>query len=133
MTTLSDRTSHTKRERKMWSEYRDRIDLLREYGKEDGIEVNADSEADFCAFIRSAPRSAKAGVVLMDNGNLRAVWKGENDSHLGIHFRGQQRATYVIFKKRLGTDDVSRVSGSDTLSGIRKQIRAFDLTSLVSV
>lgn len=132
MTTLGSQVPHTKRERKMWSGYSDRIDLLREYGEEDGIEVNADSEADFWAFIRSVPRSAKAGISLMDNGNLRAVWKGENGSHLGIHFRGQQRTTYVIFKKRPGSDDVSRVSGADTLPGIKRQIQAFDLTSLVN-
>ena len=69
----------------------------------------------------------------MDNGNLRAIWKNEAGSRVGIQFLGSQMAEYVIFRRRPATTDVSRVAGIDTLEGIKRQIHAFDLNSLVNV
>ena len=116
-----------------WKVYRCRIVELRGYGEEDGIQINEESEKDFWLFVYSAPLSGKAAMFLMDNGNLRAVWKGEDSSHIGIQFLGQQKAEYVIFKRQKGTENVSRVADVDALSGVRKQIDAFNLTSLVSL
>jgi hypothetical protein len=67
----------------------------------------------------------------MDNGNLRAVWRGEDTSRLGIQFLGNQSVEYVIFKRRQGAKEVSRAAGFDTLDGFKKQIQAFDLKALV--
>lgn len=53
--------------------YLRRIEELRGYGAEDGIAVNAASEGDFGAFIRTMPSARKARLVLTDNSNLRAV------------------------------------------------------------
>ena len=47
--------------------------VLRGYGAEDSIAVNAASEGDFCSFIGTMPSARKARLVLTDNGNLRAV------------------------------------------------------------
>ena len=116
-----------------WEAYRRRIEDLRDYGEDDDIQVNKDSERDFWSFVHSAPLSEKAALFLMDNGNLRAVWKDRDSSHIGIQFLGQQKAEYVIFKRQKDSEDVSRVANIDTLSGVRKQIHAFDLTSLVSL
>ena len=67
----------------------------------------------------------------MDNGNLRAVWKGKDSSHLALHFLGDQLIRYVIFKRRAGSRHTSRVAGTDTFEGIRKQVQAFQLAELV--
>ena len=112
--------------------YSQRIDELREYGLEDGTSLNEASEDDFWTFIGSSGFTRRAGLVLMDNGNLRAVWKGADSDHLGVQFLGRQMAEYVIFKRRPASADVSRVAGIDTLSAIREQIDTFDLTSLVN-
>lgn len=114
-----------------WEVYRCRIEELRGYGEEDGIQINEESEKDFWLFVYSAPLSGKAAMFLMDNGNLRAVWKGEDASHVGIQFLGGHKAEYVIFKRREGSEDVSRVAGVDTLRGVKKRIHDFDLISLV--
>ena len=67
-----------------------RIKQLRDYAAEDGIQVNRDSEKDFWSFVDSAPFANRAGLVLMDNGNLRAVWKGDDSARIGIQFLGRQ-------------------------------------------
>ena len=112
--------------------YQKRIGALARFGVDEGISLNEDSESDFWTFERAAGFTRPAGFALMDSGNLRAVWKGDNEDHLGIHFLGDHTANYVIFKKRAGTRQTSRVAGNDTLEGVRKQIRAFDLASLVN-
>ena len=93
----------------------------------DGFSVNKASEANFWSFIGSIPSVRKAELVLMDNGNFRAVWKDKNGDHLGVQFLGDQMAEYVIFKHRPAAGSVSRVAGIDTLEGVITQLHAFDL------
>ena len=111
--------------------YSERIDELREYGMEDDISLNAPSEMDFWTFAEYSGFTRRAGLALMDNGNLRAVWKGEDSSHLALHFLGGRSIRYVIFKRRVGSRHTSRVAGTDTFDGIQKQVQAFHLEELV--
>ena len=117
--------------REMYHAYMLRIELLRSEAELDGFTVNKASEEDFWLFVRSASFVHKAEVVLVDNGNLRAVWGGEDSSHLGLQFLGNRLVEYVIFKRRQATRDISRVAGRDRLDDIKRQIQAFDLTELV--
>ena len=112
--------------------YKARIDVLRIAAAPEGIELNEASVRDFWSFIRSSHFSRQAGLALMDNGNIRAVWKGEDANHLGLHFLGDRQVQYVIFKRRPGSRRISRTAGIDTVEGIKKQIGAFDLMSLVN-
>ena len=105
--------------RKIHKDYSLRIELLRSDAEDDGLVLNEASEKDFWQYIRSAPFAQKAGLVLVDNGNLRAVWKDDDESHFGIQFLGSQWVEYVIFKRRPSTVDVARVAGRDTLEGVR--------------
>ena len=114
--------------REMYHAYMLRIEVLRSEAALDGFSVNAASEEDFWSFVESISFAQKAGLVLLDNGNLRAVWKGENGSHLGLQFLGNRLVEYVIFKRRQATRDVSRGASRDTIEGIKRQIRASDLT-----
>ena len=111
--------------------YTQRIEELRNEAALDGIEVNGASERDFWSFVRLGDPDRRAGVMLLDNGNLRAVWKGDNATRVGIQFLGDGRVEYVIFSRRPATTDVSRVAGNDTLEWIKRQIQAFDLTSMI--
>ena len=111
--------------------YRERIAELREYGVEDDVTVNPASEKDFWAFVKSLPNARPGSLVLMDNGNLRAVWEGKGESHLALQFLGGRMIQYVIFKRRPRAGKVSRVAGADTFDGIKRQIDAFELKSLV--
>ena len=118
---------------KQYQVYRNRIEVLRRDAQLDDFAMNEASEVDFWSFIESISFAQKAGLVLLDNGNLRAVWKDENGSHLGLQFLGNRSVEYVIFKRSQATKDVSRVAGQDTIEGIKRQIRAFDLTALMNV
>lgn len=111
--------------------YTERIAVLRAEAMLDGFLLSQESEEDFWTFIRSAPFVRKGGLVLMDNGNLRAVWKGDLGTHVGLQFLGSETVQYVIFKRRVGALQTSRVSGRDSFDGVRRQINAFDLASLI--
>ncbi len=113
--------------------YLERMKLLQEEARHDGYTLNFASEIDFRQFIESAPNMRRGNLVLMDNGNLRAIWKDERGTHLGLQFLGGRMVQYVIFKQREQGPRISRVTGRDTLEGIEQQIGAFELHSLVYV
>ena len=51
--------------------------------------------------------------------------------HVALQFLGGGHVQYVIFKRRPGAAKVSRVAGTDTFDGIKRQVEAFDLNQLV--
>ena len=112
--------------------YKARIETLRGYGVEDEIDVNVSSELDFWQFAVSDPRICVDNLVLLENGNLRAVWRDTDGTHLGLQFLGEGSVQYVIFKRRHKRQPIARVTGSDTFEGFTKQIRAFGLHSLIT-
>ena len=69
----------------------------------------------------------------MDNGNLRAVWKDSDKqgTRLGLQFLGGGMVQFVIFKQRGVTRPISRLAGRDTFAGLKRQIEAFELDSLL--
>ena len=109
-----------------------RIEELKAYAQEDEIEVNEASQRDFWDFVDSLSSTKRASLVLCDNGNLKAVWKDAQASHLGIQFLGNGQGEYVIFKHRQRTSEISRVAGIDTLQGIKNLMTAFDIIDLVN-
>ncbi len=111
--------------------YKVRVEALRADAAKDGYGLNSASERDFWHFIRSEPFIRKGNLVLIDNGNLRAVWKGENGTHIGLQFLGSHAVQYVIFKWRAAAETISRVAGRDSFDGVKRQIKAFDLRSLI--
>jgi len=122
-----------KKAQEIYRAYYIRIETLRGYAMLDNFIINKSSETDFWSFIRSNLYIRKAGIVLMDNGNLRAVWKDDNGNFIGLQFLGNQSVEYVIFKRRSPIMNISRVAGRDTIEGIKKQIHAFDLTDLMNI
>lgn len=117
---------------KTYQGYANRIEELREFASEDDESsgLGESSKEDFWWFVESMPLARKAELVLMDNGNLRAVWKGDDKSHIGLQFLGDRLGEYVIFKRRPHSKQISRVAGIDTLEGLKKQVRAFDIPLL---
>ena len=58
--------------------------------------------------------------MLMDNGNLRAIWRDGQGTHLGLQFLGGGMVQYVIFKKRAKEQSLSRATGRDSLEGLER-------------
>ena len=111
--------------------YMRRLAYLRDEAIKDGYLLNLASEVDFRQFVGSAPNMQKANLVLMDNGNLRAIWKDMQGTRIGLQFLGGRMAQYVIFKRRSQGLLISRVVGRDSLEGLERQFDAFDLHSLL--
>ena len=111
--------------------YRDRIEELRRFATLDGFSVNKASERDFWSFLTSMPFGCEAEMVLLDNGNLRVIRDDEDGNHIGLQFLGNGSLQYVIFRRRKGSSHVSRVAGRDTFKGVRRQMRLFEIESLL--
>ncbi len=107
--------------------YERRIKVLKEQAELDGYSLNFASEGAFFDFLQKNLIIRRGRLVLMENGNLRAIWKSERETHIGLQFLANQSIQYVIFTRRKPQLPVSRVSGRDTMDGIMKQIEAFDL------
>ena len=107
------------------SAYQNRIVELQADGAADGVVLNANSEKDFWHFVNSLPTARKGSLVLLDNGNLRVLWKGDAPSQLGLQFLGGGMVEYVIFQRRPETEIVSRAAGIATQDGVKRQINAF--------
>ena len=112
--------------------YQSRIETLRGYAALEGLTLNHLSEEDFWSFAASVPFAREGDLVLLDNGNLRAIWGEDEDRHLGIQFLGDRMAQYVIFRRREGSDRISRVAGRDTFEGIKKQVQIFNLEAFLN-
>ena len=121
----------THRARTTYDTYMPRLKFLQDEAVDYGYELNSASEIDFRNFVRSAPDMRKGNLVLMDNGNLRATWKDEHGTRLGLQFLGGGMVQFVLFKRRKQRDLISRVSGRDSLEGLERQIVAFELNSLL--
>ena len=113
--------------------YARRIEVLKEQAELDGYSLNRASRDAFFEFLKKNPLIRRGRLILMENGNLRAVWKGENEAHIGLQFINNRSIQYVIFTRREPQSPVSRVSGRDTLDGIKRQIEAFDLNSVLYI
>jgi len=111
---------------------KNRISFLLQEAKSEGIPFDRASEVDFWRFIDARPLLKKPRVFLVDNGNLRAVWKGEKGAHIGLQFLGDGKIQYVVFATRPGTLEPSRSYGRDTFEGTLRQIAGFEIEDLIS-
>ena len=114
-----------------YDSYVARMTLLRNEALQDGYDLNHSSKTDFLQFIRSSPGIRKGNLVLMDNGNLRAIWKDSEGSRIGLQFLGGRMVQFVIFRRRTSGEPISRASGRDSVEGLERQIDAFELRYLV--
>jgi len=111
--------------------FAERIETLRSDAALEGFNMSAASKRDFWTFIRSTPVVRKGSLVLMDNGNLRAVWKDDQGNQIGLQYLGTGSVQFVIFKHPDRAGGVSRVAGCTSLADIKRQIRAFSLERLL--
>lgn len=108
----------------------ERVDRLRNIAADEGLEISIDSERDLWSFLDSLDFTRRPYLVLLDNGNLRAVWKNAEREQIGIQFTGQGLVQYVLFSLRLPDRFMARASGRDTPKNIWRQIEAHDLWRL---
>jgi hypothetical protein len=113
------------------SEMQARIAALKAAARDEGGPYNEASERDFASFVGAHSALRRPNLYLLDNGNLRAVWKNAAGQHLGLQFLGGGQVQFVVFAKRADAADFVRSSGRDSLAGIDRQIASFELDRLV--
>jgi hypothetical protein len=64
----------------------------------------------------------RPSIFLLDNGNLRALWKNDANEQVGLQFLGRGAVQFVMFAKR--PTFMMRESGVDELSAIAERLRA---------
>ena len=122
---------NTPQRRRKCKAYKARVEFLEEQARHEGYALNLASRQDFERFALGTDDIRRGGLVLLENGNLRAIWRDGQGTRLGLQFLGGGMAQYVIFKRRTEEGPISRVAGRDTLKGLERQLAAFDMRSLV--
>ena len=114
--------------------YKSRITEIRGFAEDDeDIEVvNENSISDFWSFIEDNPCSRRAGLVLLDNGDLRAVWRENGGNNVGLEFQGNGTILYVMFKRYSDGKKTVRDAGITTFDGVVRKLREMDLLSFVN-
>lgn len=80
---------------------KNRIEEPGSYRKHDKISITTSSEAGLLDFIGSPANVQDFRLLLMNNGDLRAVWSDNEDDkehYLSIMFTSQDEVHYVLFK-----------------------------------
>lgn len=106
-----------------------KIQALRIEAEIDQVPFSDASYAEFRNFIRQVPSRARPAIFLRDNGNLRALWKNDDQEQIGLQFLGGGDVQYVILKRRPGGRLMSHY-GVDSTAGLMAVIRAAEATAL---
>lgn len=109
----------------------DRIEQLREIAEDDSIIFSDASCSDMLEFLKTRPGARNPNIFLLDNGNLRTVWKCAEGRQIGLQFCGKGKVQFVLFSRRPTSEYPIRAAGWDDLSGVGKQIVSFDLMGLL--
>ena len=114
--------------------YESRIERLRGFVEEDDdVEaVNEESVKDFWSFMKTSRFTRRAGLVMLDSGNLRVVWRDDVGQEVGLHFLGDSRIFYAIFTCHSDGSDAEPVIDTTTFEGVPQLLRELDLISFVN-
>jgi hypothetical protein len=108
-----------------------RIGELKRLGAEEGLPWSPASEDDFWAFVSLWPTLREPGLILMDNGNLRAVWRNAAGEQVALEFRGYRQVYFVFFARRPEGPPMARSAGEDSVARIGEKIAGDNLTGLL--
>ena len=101
--------------------YQRRIEYLCADGEIDGVEINPSSETDFWEFVEIVPDWRQASLILVDDGNLRAVWRGQEGDRINVEFLGDGVVELAIFEGGHVPDEYSRFTLVEAIKNIQHQ------------
>jgi hypothetical protein len=103
-----------------------RIQALRIEAKIDQVPFSNTSDIEFRNFIRLVPARARPAIFLRDNGNIRALWKNDDQEQIGLQFLGGGDVQFVILKRRPDgkLTAISGIANGDELLALIKAMRA---------
>jgi hypothetical protein len=77
-----------------------RVQALRIEARIDQVPFSNASHAEFRDFMRQISARVRPAIFLRDSGNLRALWKNDDQEQIGLQFLGGGYIQYVIFKRQ---------------------------------
>jgi hypothetical protein len=109
-----------------------RLKDLHEIALDEELSIRGASESDFRDLVidRFKPTNRPA-VSLLENGNLRAVWKDQGGQQVGLQFRGDGWAQYVFFALTYPEGTLSTSVGRIKLSSALALIKDWRLSGLL--
>lgn len=102
------------------------LELVR-MGTEDGIKIQSNSWRDFIALLNTTVFASFPALFLLENGNFRAVWRGDGATQVGLQFLGDGVIQYALITGNRHAYAAGRVRASD----IKPQLKVYRLDSLV--
>jgi len=109
----------------------ERIVELKRLGAEEELPWSKSSEDDFWDFVSLWPGLSEPGLILLDNGNLRAVWRNNSGEQVALEFKGDRKVLYVIFSRRRDENEVARRVGEASFEQIVELIELESLGELL--
>ena len=109
-----------------------RLNELKKDARTEGHTVSSGSEKDLMTFLSEHVFTCRPFITLLDNGNLRALWKTPEGEQIGLQFRGGNEVQYVLFADRTDRGFMARSSGRDALSDIDGHINVHNLERLLA-
>jgi len=120
-----------KKERETRSQIEDRLRELHVDALRNAEPFSESSLADLRSFLDSLPPIERPAIFLLDDGNLRAVWRNAAKEQVGLQFLGKDVVQFVMFVKRQQPPIMSRVAGTDALAKMRARIEGNDCAHLL--
>jgi hypothetical protein len=120
-----------KKERETRAQVEDRLRELHIDALRNADAFSESSLADLRYFLDSLPLVERPSIFLLDDGNLRAVWRNAAKEQVGLQFLGAGVVQYVMFALRQQPPMMSRAAGMDALANIRRRIESNDYRRLL--
>ena len=111
--------------------YAERIETLKEQAIEDGYVLDESSYNNFHKFLEKFPRLVRADLVLLENGELVAIWNGENGTEVGLQFQKDSRVQYILFNGIYSNCADSILHGMGGYEETMKKIKKYDFDKIM--
>jgi len=108
-----------------------RLNELKNEAKTEDLAFSERSEHDFFKFLLLFPQILDPFLFLLDNGNLRALWKNGDGEQVGLQFRGSEIVQYVIFVRSTESEPLIQAAGREAITNIERVIKAHDAAKLI--
>jgi len=129
---MGDVSADDSARRKLHDAYRDRIDELRGYGVEEGVELRVESLEDFWRYVHAEPKNREGDVYLGHDGNLSMAWRDGKVTYVEIEFLGSGKLLCGIYCKSGEPSEIKCVSETLTFAGFGRLIDDSGFRALVS-
>jgi hypothetical protein len=128
---LAESAVHRQVKHRIEVQIEDRLRELRIDAHVDEEAFSEESVRDLRQFVKSIGITKRPGIFLLDNGNVRALWRDADGQQVGLQFLGDEKAQFVIFSLRDNPRMMARIAGIDSVVGTRARIERDRVVHLI--